>query len=97
MSKIIDELIKAGLGNVIENNIDKEILADEIYAQDMRDAEEIQARFDTLGFTKEQKAIIGDYIACIFSAHARACDIAYLVGAKDTVILLSELNAFKKE
>lgn len=50
---------------------------------------------DTL--TEEQKNIFEDYIACIMSANERACNLSYLVGARNTIQFLSEVNALKTD
>ena len=54
------------------------------HLKDMKDAEEIHDRLcDSM--TPEQKGIFEDYIACVMSANQRACNLSYLVGAKNTI------------
>jgi len=75
---------------------DKVIMEDEVYRIDSQNAYEIQERFiDTL--TNEQKTIFEDYIACVMSANERACNLSYLVGARNTIQFLSEINAIKDD
>lgn len=84
MDNYISELIEIGMGSVIDMSTDKVIMEDEIYRKDIKDAEEIHDRlFDTM--TADQKEIFEDYIACMMSANERACNLAYLVGAKNTI------------
>lgn len=94
MQKYINDLIEIGLGSVIDMSIDKVIMEDEVYRIDNQNASEIQDKFiDSL--TEEQKTIFEDYIACVMSANERACNLSYLVGARNTIQFLSEINAIK--
>lgn len=94
MQKYINDLIEIGLGSVIDMSIDKVIMEDEVYRIDNQNASEIQNKFiDSL--TEEQKTIFEDYIACVMSANERACNLSYLVGARNTIQFLSEINAIK--
>lgn len=94
MQKYINDLIEIGMGSVIDMSIDKVIMEDEVYRIDNQNASEIQDKFiDSL--TEEQKNIFEDYIACVMSANERACNLSYLVGAKNTIQFLSEINAIK--
>ena len=94
MQKYINDLIEIGMGSVIDMSIDKVIMEDEVYRIDNQNACEIQDKFiDSL--TEEQKNIFEDYMACVMSANERACNLSYLVGAKNTIQFLSEVNAIK--
>jgi len=84
MDNYISELIEIGMGNVIDMSVDGIISEDEVYLKDMKDADEIHDRLcDSM--TPEQKGIFEDYIACVMSANQRACNLSYLVGAKNTI------------
>ena len=43
------------------------------------------------------KTIFEDYIACMMPANERACNLSYLVGARNTIQFLSEINAIKDD
>lgn len=94
MGKYISELIDIGMGNVIDMSVDDVILNDEIYQKDQTDSDRLYEKFANM-LTDEQKVIFEDYIASIMSANERACNLAYLVGAKNTIQFLSEANALK--
>lgn len=84
MDNYISELLENGMANVIDMSVDGIILEDEVYQKDMKDAEKIHDRLcDSM--TPEQKGILEDYIACMMSANERACNLSYLIGAKNTI------------
>lgn len=84
------------MGSVIDMSIDRVVMEDEVYRIDSQNASEIQDKFiDTL--TEEQKNIFEDYVACLMSANERACNLSYLVGARNTIQFLSEINALKTD
>lgn len=90
----INELIEIGMGAVIDMSADKVIMEDEVYRKDVKDSEEIFDKFvDTL--SQEQRNLFDDYVSCMMSANERACNLTYLVGAKNTIRFLSEMNAIK--
>lgn len=90
----INELLDIGMGAVIDMSADKIIMEDEIYRKDVNDSEEIFDKLvDTL--SQEQKNLLDDYIACMMSANERACNLTYLVGAKNTIRFLAETNVIK--
>ena len=96
MKKYINELIEIGMGSVIDMSADKVIMEDDVYRKDIKDAEEIHARlYDSM--TQEQRDIFEDYIACVMSANERASNLTYLVGARNTIQFLSEVNALKDD
>lgn len=97
MRKYINELIEIGMGSVIDMSIDKVILEDEVYRSNMKEAREIQGKFDDLGMTEVQKNMVEDYIACIMAANERACNLTYLIGARNTIQFLGEINALKDD
>lgn len=84
MDNYISELIEIGMGNVIDKCVDGIILEDEVYKKDMKDAEEIHDRLYE-SMTPEQRGVFEDYIACMMSANERACNLSYLIGAKNTI------------
>lgn len=96
MKKYINDLIEIGMGSVIDMSADRVIIEDEIYRKDIKDSEEIYDKlYDSM--TQEQRDIFEDYIACTMSANERACNLTYLVGARNTIQFLSEINALKND
>ena len=96
MKNYINELLEIGMGSVIDMSADKVIMEDKTYKKDIKDSEEIYNKFIDL-LTTEQKTIFEDYIACLMSANERACNLSYLVGARNTIQFLSEINAIKDD
>lgn len=96
MKKYIDELIEIGMGSVIDMSANRVVMEDETYRKDIKDAKELYDRlYDSM--TQEQRDIFEDYIDCIMSANERACNLTYLVGARNTIQFLSEVNAIKND
>lgn len=96
MKNYINELLEIGMGAVIDMSADKVIMEDVTYKKDIKDSEEIYNKFIDL-LTAEQKTIFEDYIACLMSANERACNLSYLVGARNTIQFLNEINAIKDD
>ena len=95
MNKLIEELIKKGMGNFMDRSRDALAWADETYLNDRRDEHELERQYENLDLTKEQKKVINDYIACTLSSNQRYADISYMCGIKDTVSMLVSLGLIK--
>ena len=95
MNKLIEELIKKGMGNFMDRSRDALAWADETYLNDRRDEHELERQYENLDLTKEQRKLINDYIACTLSSNQRYADISYMCGVKDTVSLLVSLGLIK--
>ena len=95
MNKLIEDLIKKGMGNFMDRSRDALAWADEIYLNDRRDEKELEKRYENLDLTKRQKKVINDYVACTLSSNQRYADISYMCGIKDTVSLLVFLGLIK--
>lgn len=95
MNKLIEDLIKKGMGNFMDRSRDALAWADETYLNDRRDEKELERRYENLDLTKEQKKVINDYAACILSSNQRYADISYMCGIKDTVSMLVSLKLIK--
>ena len=95
MEDIIKQIIEAGMGTVMDKRVDPLVLADTIYQQDCKDLRELEDRYDMLEITEEQRRIIDDYVACIMSTNCRVCDISYMAGIRDTVLLLNQMGLLK--
>ena len=92
--KYVDELIEIGLGNVIDMNVDKVIIDDEYYQENVETSIKILNKF-VESLSKEQKDLFDDYVSCIMLANERACSLSYLVGVKNAIRFLAEMDAIK--
>lgn len=92
MDKLTEELIELGLGNIIERNVEQQLTQDTIYLQDMQDVARIKEQIDEFGLSEQQKLTVEDYMACLMSANARACDVAYMAGVRSTFLFLDSLK-----
>ena len=92
MKEHIDSLIYAGLGSVMDKNIDEEIMTDDVYNGFMKKAEQSQGELNRTALSEEQKELLENYESSILSANERACNLAYLTGLKDTVLFMSEMR-----
>lgn len=82
------------MGNIIDMSVDDVILKDEIYQKDQKVSNRLYEKFVSM-LTEDQKVIFEDYLASVMSANERACNLAYLVGVKNTIQFLSETNALR--
>ncbi len=94
MNKLIEDLIKKGMGNFMDRSRDALAWTDEIYLNDIKDENELAQRYN-LDLTKGQRKVINDYVACASTANHRYADISYMCGIKDTVSLLVSLGLVK--
>ena len=78
MNKLIEDLIKKGMGNFMDRSRDALAWADEIYLNDRRDEKELEKRYENLDLTKRQKKVINDYVACTLSSNQCYADISYM-------------------
>ena len=95
MNKLIEDLIKKGMGNFMDVSRDEMAMADEIYKADREAENELEKRYESLGLTREQRIIVNDYIACTSTVNHRYADISYMCGIKNTIELLSSLGLIK--
>ncbi|MCI8299448.1 MAG: hypothetical protein HFI69_03710 [Lachnospiraceae bacterium] len=95
MNKLIEDLIKKGMGNFMDRSRDALAWEDETYLNDRRDEKELERRYANLDLTKEQKKVMNDYVACTLSSNQRYADISYMCGIKDTVSMLVSLGLIK--
>ena len=95
MNKLIEDLIKKGMGNFMDRSRDALAWADETYLNDRRDEKELERRYENLDLTKEQKKVMNDYVACTLSSNQRYADISYMCGIKDTVSMFVSLGLIK--
>ncbi|MBR4026497.1 MAG: hypothetical protein IKJ01_02915 [Lachnospiraceae bacterium] len=94
MGKIVEELLEMGLGNIIEYSIEEQLKNDEIYIQNKKELAEQEKQLEALNLDQYQQKIVEDYTVSIWTANARVCDIAYLVGVRNTLLMLKEIEVF---
>lgn len=87
MEKYLNELIDIGMGNVIAMNVDKVITKDEVYQRNMENASTVLDKFKN-NLSTEYQELFEEYMDYIMNANERACNLAYLVGAKNTIQFL---------
>ena len=95
MNKLINNLLKRGLGNFIDRSRDSMIWDDEIYQKCSREEDESEEKCLDMGLTKEQKKIIKQYVSDIRATEHRYADLSYLAAVRDTVGLLVSLDLIK--
>lgn len=95
MNKLIEDLIKKGMGNFMDRSRDALAWKDEIYLNDIKDENELAQRYKNLDLTKGQRKVINDYIACASTANYRYADISYMCGIKDTASMFVSLELIK--
>lgn len=87
MEDYISELIQIGLGNVIDLNVDKYIVKDKIYQENMENAGKILDKLKN-GLSNESQLLFEEYMDYVMNANERACILAYLVGTKNIIKFL---------
>ena len=89
MDNYINDLIEIGLGNMIDVSVDKCIGKDEVYQSNMEKAGIIIDKFRP-NLSAEDLELFEEYMDYIMNANERACTVAYLVGAKDTLRFMKD-------
>lgn len=95
MNKLINDLLKRGLGNFIDRSRDALIWDDEIYQECSREEDESEEKCLNMGLTKEQEKIIKKYVSDIRATEHRYADLSYLAAVRDTVGMLVSLDLIK--
>lgn len=95
MNKLINDLLKRGLGNFIDRSRDSMIWDDEIYQKCMREEDVSEEKCLNMGLTKGQEKVIKHYVSDIRATEHRYADISYMAGIRDTVGMLVSLGLIK--
>ena len=95
MNKLINDLLKRGLGNFIDRSRDALIWDDEIYQKCSREEDKAEEEFLGLGLTVGQVKIINNYVSDVRATNHRDSDLSYLAGVKDTVGMLVSMDMIK--
>lgn len=95
MNKLINDLLKKGLGNFIDKSRDALIWDDKIYQKCSREEDEAEEKCLNMGLTKGQKKIMKQYVSDIRATEHRYADLSYLAGVKDTLGVLVSLGMIK--
>ncbi len=95
MDKLMDDLLKKGLGNFIDRSRDAFIWDDEIYQKCSREEDESEEKCLNMGLTKRQEKTMKQYVSDIRATDHRYADLSYLAGVKDIVGMLVSLELIK--
>lgn len=95
MNKFIDDLMKKGMGNFMDQSRDELMWGDEIHKKAREEEDEWEKKVKELGLSKKQDKVIDKYISSIFTVTQRYADISYMAGIKDTVGMLVSLGMLK--
>ena len=95
MDRLIDDLLKKGLGNFIDRSRDALIWDDEIYQKCSREEDKSEEKCLDMGLTKGQGKTMKQYVSDIRATDHRYADLSYLAGVKDTVGMLVSLDMVK--
>ena len=95
MDKLIDDLLKKGLGNFIDRSRDALIWDDEIYQKCSREEDKSEEKCLDMGLTERQEKTMKQYVSDIRATDHRYADLSYLAGVKDTVGMLVFLDMVK--
>lgn len=79
----------------MKKNIDSLAFNDRIYKRDCNSRDDLEERFFSIKFNKEEM-FIEDYIACIQTTDERRAHLAYLAGIRDTIKFLNALGLLKR-
>lgn len=97
LNKLINDLLKKGLGNFVDRSRDTLIWDDEEYQKCSKEEDESEQRCLEMGLTKEQEKIIKQYVSDIRATEHRYADLSYLAGVKDTIMVLVSLDLIKAD
>lgn len=91
MEKMIRQIMDSGL---LKYGIDHQLEEDEVYTKDMLDAQQLSECIKK-EIPEEQARMLDDYEAILGSANARAQELSYILGMKNTIAWLQQANALK--
>lgn len=91
MEKMIRQIMDSGL---LKYGIDHQLEEDEIYTKDMLDAQQLSECIKK-EIPEEQARMLDDYEAIMGSANARAQELSYILGMRNTIAWLQQANALK--
>lgn len=96
MDKLFETLYKHGVGDLIDISRNKLMLKDTVYQHDLKDLIELEGRYEQLDLSFDHRIMIGDYLACMQTVQARACDLSYMAGLKDAITLFHSLDLIRE-
>lgn len=91
MEKMIREIMDSGL---LKYAIDVQLKEDSVYAKDIEDARRLNLYIKKM-ISEEQSVVLDDYEAVMQSASSRAQEISYVLGMRDTIAYLQQMDALK--
>ena len=95
MKNAVERMLnQSGLGTYIDLRVDHELDSDEEYNKRMDYVSKTKEKLSEV-LNKEQRELLDEYTEAIYAANYRESTIAYLVGSRDSVLMLKDLNALK--
>lgn len=91
MEKMIRQIIDSGF---LKYGIDQQLQEDDVYTKDMLDAEQL-GEYIKKEISEDQARLLDDYEAILRSGNARAQELAYILGIKNTITWLQQADALK--
>lgn len=91
MEELIREIIDCGL---LRYAIDLKLQEDAVYMKDIEDAKQLDSYIKKL-ISEEQRMVLDDYEAVMRSANSRAQEIAYVLGVRNAIDYLQQMDALK--
>ena len=91
MEKMIREIMDSGL---LKYAIDVQLKEDSVYAKDIEDARRLNLYIKKM-ISEEQSVVLDDYEAVMRSANSRAQEIAYVLGVRNAIDYLQQMDALK--
>lgn len=96
MDKFNEKILKRGLGNIIDRNMDKLVRTDKTFIRRDKEEGKQEGKYLALDLSREERNVINDYIECVRTTNARRIELAYIAGMRDTIKFLNGLGLLKK-
>lgn len=91
MEELIREIMDSGL---LRYEIEVQLRKDAVYTKDVEDAKQLHASIEK-NISGEQRMLLDDYEAIVRSANARAQELSYVLGVRNTIAYLQQTDALK--
>lgn len=92
MKNIFDQLIDAGLGQLIATRTGELLMKDPYYSKALDHLEHLEDAYLALKLTDEQFNIIDAYISTLKDYENKCNNMTYLAGIKDAISLIQYLQ-----
>lgn len=96
MKNAVERMLnQSGLSTYIDLRVDKELDSDEEYNKRMDYVSKTKEKLAE-ELSKEQQELLDEYTEAIYAANYRQSTISYMVGSRDSILFLKDLNALKE-